>query len=106
MLPGKITLILKLKTGKKIVAGNVNLGLRSLGVRIPNNWFSEIVSKFGKPVVTTSVNIAGEKAISEIKEIPKSILDNVDTVIDEGRLEGKASSVIDVTSKEEKIVRE
>ena len=55
-LPGPYTLILKLKN-KDGIAPNVNMDMDTLGVRIPDHWFSEIVTDLGIPIVTTSANI-------------------------------------------------
>ncbi|MFC1705116.1 Sua5/YciO/YrdC/YwlC family protein, partial [Nanoarchaeota archaeon] len=52
-LPGPYTLILKLNN-KECIANSVNLGMDSLGVRIPEHWFSKIIEEFGGPIITTS----------------------------------------------------
>ena len=91
-LPGRYTLILKMK--RKVIADNVSFGDK-LGIRIPKHKISEIIGKFGIPFITTSVNFSGENYIKEIKEIPEEILNKVDYVIDEGRLDNKPSTVIE-----------
>ena len=40
-LPGKYTLVMKLK--KRVIAPNVDLGTNTIGVRMPGHWFSEWV---------------------------------------------------------------
>jgi len=90
-LPGAYTLILKKKNKdflKCVSEGDY------VGIRIPKNKFTNIVQKIGRPIVTTSVNIAGEKPANSVKEINKSILDEVDLVIDGGVLSGKISTLI------------
>ena len=100
-LPGPYTLILKLRD-KKSITEEVNEGKVTIGVRIPDHWISKIVEEYGRPVVTTSVNKAGEEPITEVKRVNNK---KVDFAIDEGRIEGKPSTVIDLTGKKEKILR-
>ena len=94
-LPGPYTLILKMKN-KNIVAENVSFG-DTLGVRIPDNWFSKIVEESGVPFVSTSVNISGEKHMERFEDVPQSILDQVDRVVYEGEKRGESSTKIDLT---------
>ncbi len=103
-LPGPYTLILKLKT-KKAIAGEVNDFSGTLGVRMPDNWFSELVTKAGVPFVTTSVNPTGQPHMTSLNSLDKAIKNEVDYIIYEGQKKGKASKVVDVTSKFEEILR-
>ena len=96
ILPGPYTLVVELRA--KCVAENVNLGLKTLGVRIPDHWFSKLVEELNIPVVTTSANISGEKYMTSIDDIDKRIKNAVDFIVYEGRKEGKPSKVIDLTS--------
>jgi len=101
-LPGAYTFIFKLKKNSA-VAKEVSKG--TLGVRIPKHWISEIVSELGIPVVTTSVNVSGEKPVTELNEIPKRIANQIDFAIDEGKLKNKPSRVIDLTGKKAVVLR-
>ena len=65
-----------------------------MGVRIPNNEFTKEVQKTKVPFVTTSVNFSGEKPANEIEQVPKEILNNVDYIINQGKLSGKPSTLI------------
>lgn len=103
-LPGPYTLILNLR-GKNAVAGEVNNFGDSLGVRIPNNWFSSVIEKAGVPFVTTSVNVTGKEHIKRVGDIQEYIKSYVDYVVDDGVLGGKPSKVLDLTQNG-KILRE
>jgi L-threonylcarbamoyladenylate synthase len=92
-LPGKYTLILNLKERGTI------------GVRIPNNWFSKIVEKFGKPFVTTSVNLFGEQPIKELKDLKEEIKEKIDYFIDIGIIDGRASKIVKLIGEEEILER-
>ncbi len=102
-LPGKITLILPVKN-RQCVSREVNGGSRTLGVRIPNNWFARITYEASVPFVTTSVNITGKKPMTSLKDIDDGIKDKVDYIINQGILNRKPSRVISLLGKR-KILR-
>ncbi len=60
LLPGPYTLIYRIKK-ENIVAPSVNPDGKTLGVRIPDHWFSKWIGLAGVPFVTTSVNLSGER---------------------------------------------
>ncbi len=95
ILPGPFTLIFN-KGELSEVAPNVFFGALP-GVRMPNNWFTEIIKEVGIPFVTTSVNITGQKNMETLEDVPKDFLENVDYVIYEGPNHGKQSTRIDLT---------
>jgi L-threonylcarbamoyladenylate synthase len=102
-LPGPFTFILRQK--KRMFSYEVNLGLESLGVRIPNHPFTKLIQKTKVPFITTSVNKTGNKHILSVNKIPKYISKNVDYIIDSGELGNNPSVIIDLTSKIAKIIR-
>ncbi len=101
-LPGKYTFILKLK--RKIFPNNVSFG-KTVGVRIPKHEFCDLIRKAKVPFITTSVNKSGEKNITKIDDISRRIRNKVDYIIDYGPLNGKPSTIIDLTKKIAKIIR-
>jgi L-threonylcarbamoyladenylate synthase len=90
-LPGKYTLILR-KKDKNFLNSAANG--ETLGVRLPDCDFTELVKLANVPFITTSANLSGEKTASEIKEISKEVLDKVDMIIDEGKLDGTPSTIV------------
>jgi|APSaa5957512622_1039677.scaffolds.fasta_scaffold59038_2 L-threonylcarbamoyladenylate synthase len=89
--PGPYTVILKKKDVgflRDVAVGD------SLGVRIPDSEFCDLIRKTEVPFVTTSVNLSGEDFASEIEGISPDILERVDVVIDEGKLTGKPSTLV------------
>ena len=94
-LPGPYTLIFKLKNN--CVAKEVNAGLRTLGIRIPNHWIKNIVAESDVPVVTTSVNRANEDYMTSLDDLDPSIKSGIDFVLYEGENEGNARKIIDLT---------
>ncbi len=99
LLPGPVTLILKLKN-KNAIAGNVNNEMQTLGVRIPEHWISDVVSDLGKPIVTTSVNKQGEEFMVDLDSINSDIKGKIDFTIYEGEKIGKPSKIINTVSNE------
>lgn len=92
------TLILKLKN-KDAVAHNVTQGAQTLGVRIPDNWFSDVVSDFGKPIVTTSANPIGENFMTSLDDLNSVLKRGVDFIIYEGEKKSVPSTILNsVTS--------
>ena len=95
-LPGPYTLILKIKK-KSCVAKDVNSGLNTLGIRIPNHWISKLVAEAGIPIVTTSVNKSNEDYMASLEDLDNSIKSGIKFVLYEGRKEGKPSKLVDLT---------
>ena len=93
-----LTLSLPGATG---VAANLIPEEGTLGVRVPDHEFCQkLLYKFGKPIVSTSANISGEKTPKKIAEVAKEILEGVDFVVNP-RFQGKPtcqpSSIISFT---------
>ena len=90
-LPGPFTLILKKKDPEflKDISSN-----DSLGVRIPDCEFTELVEKAEVPFITTSVNFAGEPFAVKISDIDHDLIDKVDIVIGVGELDGRPSTLV------------
>ena len=102
-LPGPFTYILKPRRND-LVAPSVANG-DTIGIRIPNHAIIPIIQKARRPFVTTSVNLAGEAPYTDIKKIPRAIIDSVDIVIDAGKLTNKPSTVLDLTDNLPRILR-
>lgn len=96
-LPGHYTFILKVKNNT--VAKEVNLNLNTLGIRIPDHWFSSFVSELGVPVVTTSANKAANDFMTSLDDLDMDIKSNLDFIIYEGEKKGKPSKIVDLSNK-------
>jgi len=94
-LPGPYTLVLKIK--KQCVAENVAPGLDTLGIRIPDHWFSNIVNEIGIPIVTTSANKSGNDPMTSLDDLDADIKSRVDFIVYEGIKKGQSSKIIDLT---------
>ena len=102
-LPGPYTLILKLKN-KNAIAKEANNGLDSIGIRIPNHWISEFISKINIPIITTSVNVSGEGFMTNIDDLPDEIKEKTYFMIDEGIKEGEQSTIVHLDKEKTEII--
>jgi tRNA threonylcarbamoyl adenosine modification protein (Sua5/YciO/YrdC/YwlC family) len=99
--PGPYTLIFP--TRKKIVSSIVAKG--SLGVRIPDHPFTEVLQEAGLPFVTTSANMSGEIPVWSTQGVPSGIERNVDYAIHDDILNNPPSRVIDLRGSKPKTIR-
>ena len=93
-LPGSYTLVLKLKQ-KKAVAKNVS-GSETLGVRMPDHWFARVVQDVNMPIITTSVNKAGETFMTDKNNLDPDIQKGVSFLIYEGEKKGRPSQIVNL----------
>jgi L-threonylcarbamoyladenylate synthase len=96
-LPGPYTLIVRL-ANRAAICPDVNDGIATIGLRIPNNWFAGVVAKAGIPFVTTSVNVTGKPFMTSLSDINPGLREGVDYLVDVGPLKNKPSKVIDLVS--------
>ena len=100
ILPGPYTLVVKLKNNP--IVEPVNLGTETLGVRIPEHWISKFVAELNIPIVTTSVNKAGEQFMTSLEDLDEDIKAKVDFIIYEGKKKARPSKIINLTKGIEK----
>ena len=89
--PGPYTLILKKKD--KEFLKHVS-STDSLGIRIPDNFFTRMIQDSKLPFITTSVNLQGEPALTNIKNLKFEIKNQVDIILNQGPLTGEPSTLI------------
>ncbi|HNX43096.1 MAG TPA: L-threonylcarbamoyladenylate synthase [Bacteroidales bacterium] len=66
----------------KNLASNVIAGDGTIGIRIVKEEFCiNLISRFGKPIVSTSANISGEESPVIFSHISKDIISNVDYIV-------------------------
>lgn len=104
-----LTLILEGAVG---VASNLIPEEGTLGVRVPNHDFcSQLLRRFGKPIVSTSANISGEPTpLKGLQEVSREIIEGVDFVVNprfQGKPTCKPSAIIAFGERGEvKIIRQ
>jgi len=102
-LPGSLTLVLK---KKKVIPDIVTSNLDNVAVRIPNNKIAlELLSEFG-PLTCTSANIHSQPTPSLICDINMQFKKGeISVLIDDGKLEGVPSTILDLTAEKPRILR-
>lgn len=102
-LPGPYTFVLEAtrKVPELLVTRQ-----RTVGIRIPNNNIAlEIVRQLGHPLVTTSVNITQQPIYEDPSLIEDDLGDQLDIVIDGGKLSGDPSTVISLLDDKIEVLR-
>ncbi|MBN1644880.1 threonylcarbamoyl-AMP synthase [Candidatus Woesearchaeota archaeon] len=102
-LPGPYTLIVKLKKQNSI-SKEVMPGKKTIGIRRPDHWISELATEMGKPIVTTSANIVGHSFMTSLETLNPIIKAKMNFILYEGEKKGKPSSIIDLTLGEGEII--
>ena len=97
--PGPLTLILK---KNKIVKSVVTGGQETVGIRMPNHPVTlNIINKLGSAIVGPSANYYSRLSTTRISDIPESLKDAVDLVVDGGHCEvGIESTIIDFSTND------
>lgn len=95
LLPGALTALLPNPEGRYPLACGGDLG--TLGLRVPSPpegvaWLVEVTV----PVLQSSANIAGGPDPRRLADVPDSIRDGADLVVDGGELPGTPSTVVDL----------
>lgn len=91
----------------KGLAKNVIAKDNTVAVRIVQNEFcQQLITAFGKPIVSTSANVSGQPTPKSYKEIDTVILDSVDYIVNLHREEinDKSSTILKVADNGEIIV--
>jgi L-threonylcarbamoyladenylate synthase len=105
LLPGALTLVLP-NPARRLpwLAGS---SPETIGIRVPGLDAStrEVVEAAG-PVAATSANVHGGADPRSLADVPAEILVGVDAVLDGGELPGVASTVVDVSGSQPRVLRE
>jgi len=95
LLPGGVTLLLANRSNRFAAACRSDPS--TLGLRVPRLPRAvQALGSLADPVMQSSANISGEPDARSLAEIPRSLLDGVDLVLDGGELPGTPSTVIDL----------
>lgn len=103
-LPGPYTLILPLKN-KRCIAENVTLNKSTLGVRLPDHPFAELIKEAKTPFITTSANLAGQPIPKKKSQLPEEITDKIDYLIWVDNKNKKASTILDFSGDLMRVLR-
>ena len=99
--PGPLTAIVNLE--KPVAASR---GAASLAVRVPSlAWLRDLIEMTG-PLASTSANLSGEPPVIAPHQLSNELLAAIDEIVDAGPLDGKASTIVDFTHAEPRLIRE
>ena len=101
-LPGPYTLIMKLKN-KDSVSEHANMGMDTIGVRMPDHWMSHVASAVGVPLITTSANKIDQDFMTSLDDLDSSIKSKVDFIMYEGEKKGRPSKLVHLEGEEVEI---
>ena len=102
--PGALTLVFK-KTN--LIPDIVTSNLNTVGLRMPNSSIAlMLLEKFGL-LATTSINISGDRPLNNKEDIIKQFGNDIDYLVMETQTSSNvSSSIIDVTEKNIKVIRQ
>ena len=101
--PGALTIVLPLRAELPEL---IHQGSRTLGVRVPNSKSClDLIATCGGYLIGTSANKSGRPACRTAQEALRSIGEEVDLIIDGGRLGAKESTVVKVSANRVEILR-
>jgi L-threonylcarbamoyladenylate synthase len=99
LLPGPVTLLIENRSGDFAAACRTDPA--TLGLRVPSlPQGLRALTQIAEPVMQTSANRSGEPDARTLAEVPSSLRDGADLVLDGGALHGTASTVIDLRTYE------
>ncbi len=103
--PGALTIIFNKNPEKTIL---INKEISTIGFRVPNSKIAQKILKHFGIMSTTSINISGEAPLNDYETIVKLFGDKIDYIIEDTdeTKSNVSSTVIDVTSKKIKILRQ
>lgn len=101
--PAPVTVILKLNERTKEITNQ-----DTIAVRIPQNDFClKLLKEISRPLISTSVNKGGQDPLNQLDQIINNFLQDVDAILfNSETTEKKSSTILDLTSKQPKLLRE
>jgi L-threonylcarbamoyladenylate synthase len=93
--PGPLTLVLPRRAGVELHLGEP---VHTIGLRVPDHDLVRAIAERTGPIATTSANRHGAPTQPTAAEAAASLTAAPDLVVDDGRLEASASTVVDATT--------
>ena len=103
--PGSLTLVFE---ATDLLPPNLTGHTKRIGIRLARHPVARnLTMAVGAPITGTSANLSGHAACSAVGDLEPHFQDQVDLILDAGTLgSGEVSTVVDVTSDTNKILRE
>ncbi|HLB21362.1 MAG TPA: L-threonylcarbamoyladenylate synthase [Solirubrobacteraceae bacterium] len=100
MLPGPVTVLLENRSARFLDACRTDPA--TVGLRVP--WLPEslhALCAIAEPVMQSSANISGQADARTLADVPASLREGADLVLDGGTLPGTPSTVVDLRDYEQ-----
>lgn len=95
LLPGPLTLLVENRSRRFQAACRTDPD--TLGLRVPSLPDSlRVLTEVTVPVMQSSANLSGQEDARTLEQVPLSLREGADLVLDGGELPGRASTVIDL----------
>lgn len=103
--PGSLTLVFE---AADHISPRLTAGTGKIGIRLPGHPVARaLVNAVDFPITGTSANISGQPGCTNPEQLPQSIIDNSDIILDAGQASGGlGSTIVDITCKPIEIIRE
>ena len=104
LMPGALTIVVNKKSS---VADYVTNGKSTIAIRMPDDAFVlSVIQKVGKPLLVTSANLSGGANTSNTSEVLEQLDGRIACVVDGTSGGSVASTIIDLTGDDMKVLRE
>ncbi|MBQ1483163.1 MAG: threonylcarbamoyl-AMP synthase [Erysipelotrichaceae bacterium] len=104
LMPGALTLIFR---KKECVEDYVTMCKPTIGIRVPEDDFIlNLIGKIGMPFLVTSANVSGEGSLLKWQDVLACMEGKIDAIVCEDARGECASTIIDVTEEDIKVLRE
>ncbi len=102
--PGPLTILLHKNS---LISDLVTSSSPLVGIRIPKNkTLQEIIKGLDAPIVATSANISGEEVITDVSNIDKELIKNVNFICYGDKISSIPSTLIKVNNNKIEFLRE
>ncbi|MBQ6478173.1 MAG: threonylcarbamoyl-AMP synthase [Erysipelotrichaceae bacterium] len=103
-MPGALTMVFR---KKEEVDDCFTQGMKTIGIRVPDDeWILDLIKELGRPIMVTSANISGNGSLLKWEDVYASMHGRIDGIVTEDAKGEKASTIIDVSTDEIRVLRE
>lgn len=97
--PGQLTILFKANDGlPSKVRKEVQRAVGKIGVRVPQGFAKEVVSKLGRPLLVSSANKEKKQGAGSPAQVRKNFVHKIDLFVDSGDLPtAPSSTVVDIS---------
>ena len=103
-MPGALTMVFP---KREEVDDVFTQGMDTIGIRVPDDpWILELIRELDTPIMVTSANISGNGSLLKWEDVYACMHGKIDGIVTEDARGEQASTIIDVTSDEVRVLRE